>query len=137
MEHRTSIETSRRPAAADAGIDLDPSRRPGVPRERRPEPWPHSKFPPARQRGLPTSFMHGRPNKKMPPVFGTAVPPRGVSGRLRAAAYRYPDHVARHWVMLLLADRVDSWEHRAGRLLRVALPALALGFAAKRLAEAR
>jgi hypothetical protein len=78
--------------------------------------------------------MHGRP---LPPVFGTAVPPRWLSGRIRAAAYRHPGHVARHWMMLLFADRVDSWEHRIGRLLRVAVPALALGALARRLAAAR
>jgi hypothetical protein len=78
------------------------------------------------QRSDVTVFMHGRPHKTFPPVFGTAVPPRAVSGLLRRVAYRYPDHAVRHWTMLLLADRVDLWEHRAGRLVRVLAPAAAL-----------
>jgi hypothetical protein len=62
---------------------------------------------------------------KMPPVFGTAIPPKGLSGVLRKAAYAYPDHWVGHWMVLLLADRVDVWEHR----LRRGLPAI-LGVAA-------
>jgi hypothetical protein len=58
-------------------------------------------------------------------VFGTAVPPRGLSGRIRAAAYARPDHETVHWLLLLLSDRVDAWEHR----LRKAAP-FALGGAA-------
>jgi hypothetical protein len=56
------------------------------------------------------------------PVFGTAQPPRGLSGRLRAAAYAIPDHFARHWMLLILADRVDVLESRVRRrpLLAVA-----------------
>ena len=69
-------------------------------------------------------FMHGRPHKTFPPVFGTAVPPKGPSGLVRRAAYHYPDHYMRHWTMLLFADRVDLWEHRARKALRLAAPAL-------------
>nr|WP_233261774.1 hypothetical protein [Vitiosangium sp. GDMCC 1.1324] len=35
---------------------------------------------------------HGRPNKPMPPVYGTSVGLKGVSGIIRRIAYRYPDH---------------------------------------------
>jgi hypothetical protein len=49
------------------------------------------------------------------PVFSTAVPPRGLSGWMRARAYRIPEHRARRWLVLLLADRVDVWEGRVER----------------------
>ena len=52
------------------GVDLDRARRPGVPKERPPAPWPHTHYPPVRQEGQPSSPLHGRPNKSMPPVFG-------------------------------------------------------------------
>jgi hypothetical protein len=114
-------------AVPDRGIDLDPARRPGVPRMRdTPRPLPNAHVPPERQESDVTVFMHGRPHKTFPPVFGTAVPPRGLSGIVRRAAYRHPDHVMRHWTMLLFADRVDLWEHRAAKLVRVGAPALAL-----------
>jgi hypothetical protein len=90
------------------GVDRDPSRRPGVPAERWPQSELHARQVSAiRQQGRPTGV--GEP---LTPVFGTAQPPHGLSGRLRAAAYRIPDHFARHWMLLILADRVDLMEHR-------------------------
>jgi hypothetical protein len=112
--------------------DLDPSRRPGVPRERPPQPWPNSRFPPQRMTAEPSAPMHGRPNKQLPPVYGTAVPPRGVSGLIRQAAYRYPDHVPIHWLLLLFADRVDSWGTRTWRTLKVVTPLAAVAFVGAR-----
>jgi hypothetical protein len=50
--------------------------------------------------------------QRLTPVFGTSVPPRGLSGLLRRQAYAIPDHHPLHWQTLLLADRVDVWEHR-------------------------
>jgi hypothetical protein len=64
----------------------------------------------------------------MPPVFGTAVPLRGLSGAIRKLAYRNPDHYPRHWLLMMLGDRVDSWSHRARRYLPVALPLAAAAF---------
>ena len=116
------------------GMDLDPARRPGVPRMHAPRPLPNTIHPPERQLSRVKVFMHGRPHKTFPPVFGTAVPPHGLSGLVRKAAYHYPDHVLRHWLMLLLADRVDLWEHRGRKLARFAAPALialAIGAAAR------
>ncbi len=103
------------------GVDLDRSRRPGVPMERKPEPWPHTRFPPERQRGEPSSPRHGRPNKPMPPVFGTSEPLHGLSGLVRRLAYRYPDHLPRHWMLLLLGDRVEVWTRRVRRMAPLAL----------------
>jgi hypothetical protein len=116
----------------DAGIDLDPARRPGVPRERAPAPWPHTHFPPRPQQAQPSAPKHGRAHKPLPPVFGTAVPLRGLAGVLRRVAYRAPDHLVRHWLLLLLADRVDWWTRRARRVLPFALPAVGAAVAAAR-----
>ena len=93
------------------GVDLDPKDRPSVPQEvfdptfsgahwefpeRQPERWP-------RERSIEHKFLT--------PVFGTACPPRGVSGVLRRRAYaRYSEARAAHWLLLLAADRVDAVE---------------------------
>jgi hypothetical protein len=123
----TRTGASEGAAIPGRGIDLDAARRPGVPRLREPpRPLPNAHVPPDRQHSDVTVFMHGRPHKTFPPVFGTAVPPHGLSGLVRRAAYRYPDHFMRHWTMLLLADRVDLWEHRARKLVKVAAPAVAI-----------
>jgi hypothetical protein len=132
--HTSGADTSRSNTLTEgpnrpewAGYDLDPSRRPGVPRERRPpSAWPNTRYPPERQRSDVEVFKHGRPHKTFPPVYGTAVPPHGLSGMVRRAAYKYPDHLMRHWTMLLFADRVDSWEHRAVKLAKVAAPVAAV-----------
>jgi hypothetical protein len=109
------------------GVDLDPARRPGVPMMRTPpQPFPNTRFPPEHQPGEPASPMHGRPNKRMPPVFGTAVPLRGLSGMVRRLAYRYPDHYPSHWLLKLMGDRIDSMEYRARKYLPVVVPLAAV-----------
>ncbi|GHG95098.1 hypothetical protein [Comamonas sp. JC664] len=104
------------------GVDADPRSRPGFPKEEFPEQLRgDAQGTPVRQQSDVTVFKHGQPARKMPPVFGTAQPPKGVSGALRRLAYKYPDHWTRHWMMLLMADRVDVAEHK----LRRGLPRLA------------
>lgn len=110
-----------------AGFDRDVKRRPGYGSVHGMRSWPHARPTVQPQpRDIPVS-MHARPNKTFPPVFGTDCPPRGLSGQLRRFAYSYPDHVARHWLMLLLADRVDAWEHRLQRSWPVLVPAVVGG----------
>ena len=92
------------------GVDLDPKDRPSVPRERldpnlngarwnfperQPEKWP-------RERSVEHAFLT--------PVFGTACPPKGLSGMMRKHAYTYSEGRAAHWLILLGADRVDALE---------------------------
>ncbi|HEX6939843.1 MAG TPA: hypothetical protein VF158_10565 [Longimicrobiales bacterium] len=116
---RREIEIPRSPVAQPAvlGIDQALERRPGVPMEaeprvdpgahwRQPERMPERRLRP-RRRGL----------RRLTPVYGTAQPPRGVSGLMRRVAYRVPEHYARHWALLLAADRVDVLEGRVGEAL--------------------
>lgn len=97
-------------------VDLDPRRRPGVPMEWQPQFAKGAQWPIPRQDSEVKVFRHGRP-KEMPRVFGTAQPPKGAAGVLRALAYRYPDHLIRHWIALMLADRVDVATSRFRRTL--------------------
>jgi hypothetical protein len=116
------VYTHRKPALAETpeqlraripgwGADLDPADRPCVPRlqwhedrtgahwdlpEQQPELWPRER-----------SMEHER----LPPVFGTSCPRKGLSGVLRTYAYaRHSEAKAMHWLVLLAADRVDAWE---------------------------
>jgi hypothetical protein len=59
-------------------------------------------------------------------VYGTAVPPRGLSGVIRRIAYGVPDYKARRWALLLLADRVDVIEHNLVPAATVAAGLVAL-----------
>jgi hypothetical protein len=129
----TDFETIQRRSAFQAlepvkrpsywGVDRDPARRPGFPMMRRePGPLANTKWPPERQQGEPASPMHGRSNKPLPPVFGTALPLRGLSGMIKRRAYALPDHYPSHWLLKIFGDRVDSWEHRVKKLLPVLVP---------------
>src|SRR3954463_7806282 len=93
------------------GADLGPNDRPSDPKlqvqeglsgahwqfpERQPEKWP-------RERSIEHAFVT--------PVFGTAQPPKGVSGAIRKYAYRrFSEGRAAHWLLLVAADRVDACE---------------------------
>ncbi len=92
------------------GADLDPADRPSNHRlnyapdttgahwdfpERQPEKWP-------RERSVEHAFVT--------PVFGTAQPPKGLSGAIRKFSYaKYSEGRLGHWALLILADRADAW----------------------------
>ncbi len=65
------------------------------------------------------------------------MPPNGLSGLVRKAAYRLPDHAVDHWLLLLLADRVQLWSRRARKLLWLVAPAAVVAVVARRLAAER
>jgi len=43
-------------------------------------------------------------------VFGTSTPPSGISGMIRRFAYKFSEGDARHWLSLILADKVNVVE---------------------------
>lgn len=122
MEPNLGAAARPRPTPPVPPVDRDPKARPGYPKERAPEPWPNARPHPQPMTARPAVPTHGRPGKTLPPVYGTAVPLHGLSGLIRRAAYRLPDHVTSHWTLLLLGDRVDAWTRRAKRLLWIAVP---------------
>ena len=46
----------------------------------------------------------------MTAVFGTSVPPSGLSGAIRRFAFKFSESEYGHWLPLLLADRVNMLE---------------------------
>jgi hypothetical protein len=121
---------SREGRAPAVGVDASRNLRPGVPREqRRRDPGAHWAAP-AQQHDLSALSRSGL--RSATPVFGTAAPARGLSGVVRRAAYRVPEHRGSRWALLLAADRIDVLEHRlagAPWLLPAAL-ALLVGYGA-------
>ena len=71
--------------------------------------------PPLEQQQTDVEVLVGRDIGQLTPVFGTCQPPRGLSGLMRRAGYKIPEHKAGRWMTLLLADRVDVWESRVRR----------------------
>ena len=43
-------------------------------------------------------------------VFGTSVPPSGLSGVIRRYAFKHSEDRYRHWIPLILADRINVVE---------------------------
>ncbi|MFL5307589.1 MAG: hypothetical protein ACJ8F1_20385 [Polyangia bacterium] len=100
-----------RPEAADA----DPTSRPGVPMYKPAGSSAEIVRPPLEQQQTDVEVLVGRDIGQLTPVFGTCQPPRGLSGLMRRAGYKIPEHKAGRWMTLLLADRVDVWESRVRR----------------------
>jgi hypothetical protein len=91
------------------GADLDPKNRPSYPKE----------LPSAVEtvRGdvktwqVPgTKILQSIEHPNLTPVFGEAQPPAGLSGLLRTYAYQFGEGANRHWMTLMLADRVNVIE---------------------------
>jgi len=47
---------------------------------------------------------------EMTRVFGTSTPPSGLSGMIRRYAFKHSEDRYRHWLPLLLADRINVYE---------------------------
>ncbi len=98
------------------GVDLDPRDRPAFPREQSLDSGAHWDFPERQEEKWPRerSIEH----QQLTPVFGTSMPPKGISGVIRKYAYRqFSEGRAAHWLLLILADRVDAVESHGRSLL--------------------
>jgi hypothetical protein len=107
-------------------VDAAEDRRPGVPKEHPPIPDPgvHWSAPPVQARGRDVLERSGV--LRTTATFGTAAPPRWLSGLVRRFAHRIPEHRPSRWILLLGADRLDLLEHRAAHGW-VLVPTLAVG----------
>lgn len=120
----TGFGGSGRPPAADR----DPKDRPGVPMyggQARGGAGEVAVRPPLDQQPQTVPVLIGVEVDRLTPVFGTSVPPKGLSGAIRRFAYSIPEHKAGRWMMLMLGDRVDVIESRIRRN-----PVPAIGIAA-------
>lgn len=104
------------------GADLDHRNRPAIPMERTPPRLDVQPLPLARQRADVEVLVSPEHIDGLTPVFGTTVPPRGLSGWLRRQAYKLTENDVRHFLMLMLADRVDMVEGLGEDLARGHVP---------------
>jgi hypothetical protein len=91
------------------GVDLPIENRPAYPKERTPPrlevPWDK----PERQRQNVEVLMSVE-HVERPAAFGSVQPPSGVSGMIRRVAFKWAEADIRHWLTLILADRVNVVE---------------------------
>lgn len=117
------IERAEGVGRTGMGADVDPRSRPGVPMYAKGvRPLGRGRGAPVRQ-GDDPRHLRRLGLKRLTPVYGTANPPHGLSGVMRRWAYGYPENLARHWMILLMADRVDVVEDRIGGVLERPLAA--------------
>lgn len=92
------------------GADLDRKDRPGVPMERVPArfPGPPPGQPEQQVETVEVLVSNERPG--ITPVFSSKQPPSGLSGMIRRLAFKLTENDIRHWLLLLMADRVNMVE---------------------------
>ncbi|GHA68547.1 hypothetical protein [Cognatilysobacter bugurensis] len=92
------------------GADLDRKNRPAVPMERTPPRLEGVHWDEPSQQPQHMEVLHSIERPHITPVFGATVPPSGLSGVLRRRAFTYSENDLRHWMTLLMADRVNVVE---------------------------
>lgn len=106
--HRPSPEELQR--IPGWGSDLDKKNRPAVPMERTPPRFIHVPAGQPVQQAQTVEVFCSPERPGITPIFGTAQPPKWLSGAIRRLAYKLPENDLRHWLMLLAADRVNMVE---------------------------
>lgn len=105
------------------GIDADPKNEPTYPMKKYTGD-DHNRInwerPPQQPVNIEVLHSNERPN--ITAVFGTSTPPSGLSGAIRRFAFRYSENEYRHWLPLLLADRVNVVEGIVDDLKRGHIP---------------
>jgi len=92
------------------GADLDRKNRPAVPMERTPPRFIHVPEGQPVQQAQTVEVFCSPERPGITPIFGTAQPPKWLSGAIRRLAYKLPENDLRHWLMLIAADRVNMVE---------------------------
>jgi hypothetical protein len=92
------------------GADLDRKNRPAVPMERTPPRFIHAHEGKLPQQPENVEVLVSTERPGITPIFGTAQPPKGLSGMMRRVAFRWSENDLRHWLLLLAADRVNVVE---------------------------
>jgi hypothetical protein len=92
------------------GADLDHKNRPAIPMERTPPRFIHQHQGKLPQQPENVEVLVSTERPGITPIFGTAQPPKGLSGMMRRIAFRWAENDLRHWMLLLAADRVNVVE---------------------------
>lgn len=93
------------------GVDIDPKNDPTYPMKKRTDEETEGyswERPIQQESDIEVLKSVERPN--ITAVYGTSVPPRGLSGMIRRIAFKYSESSYGRWMPLVLADRVDMVE---------------------------
>ena len=121
--HRRTVNPEMVPGwGVDANLDIDPTypMKKHVDGEHRPYRPESSTRPDQQPEKVEVLHSNERPN--LPAVFGTKLPPSGLSGMIRRAAFKFSESSYGHWLPLMVADRVDMVEGVADDLIHGRVP---------------
>lgn len=93
------------------GVDADPRNDPTYPmRERSGDDSPGMNWtrPPLQKPQV--EILRSIEHNRLPAALGTSTPPSGLSGVLRRYAFGYSESQWAHWLLLMLADRINVVE---------------------------
>lgn len=105
------------------GIDADPENDPTYPLKHHTH-QEHAGYSWKRpvQQPVNIEVLHSNERPGPSAVFGTSVPPSGLSGMIRRYAFRYSEGSFAHWLPLVLADRINVVEGIIDDLSRGIVP---------------
>lgn len=106
------------------GADLDHANRPAYPMERTPPRLDGVHWDQPEQQQETVKILHSNERPGITPIFGTTVPPSGISGKVREVAFKFSENDIRHWMLLLFADRINMVEGIGADLGRGHIPNL-------------
>lgn len=94
------------------GIDADPDNDPAWPMRVNPTEQ-HKGYTWERpaQQPADVEVLHSTERPNLSAVFGNTCPPRGLSGIIRRMAFKASENQYRHWLPLVLADKIDVVEN--------------------------
>lgn len=125
LSHASDVqqqEAERHAHITGWGADLDPANRPAYPKERTPPRLAVASAQPPVGQLQQVEVLQSTERQSMTPLFGSTLPPSGLSGSLRRLAFRYSENDLRHWLVLLFADRVNMVEGLGEDLRQGQLP---------------
>lgn len=92
------------------GADLDHANRPAYPMERTPPRLENVHWEQPSPQPITVEVLKSTERPGISPVFGSTLPPRGLSGVVRRLAFRASENDLRRWLLLMLADRINVIE---------------------------
>jgi hypothetical protein len=104
---RTVVDTS---AIVGWGVDADPRNDPTYPYRDRSSDDHSGEWRRPTEQQSDVEILQSVEHKQRPAVFGTASPPKWISGAIRRLAFRWSESNWIHWLLLVGADRVNMIE---------------------------
>ncbi|MFD0793621.1 hypothetical protein ACFQZX_08325 [Mucilaginibacter litoreus] len=93
------------------GMDADPENEPTYPMKNYTgDDHKRLRYDRSAQQPAEVEILKSNERPTLSAVFGTSVPPSGLSGAIRRYAFKHSEDRYRHWIPLILADRINVYE---------------------------